>query len=97
MNNVFKLITAAGLVALSGTLAQAQPYYLAGNFEGWCNNCTVMTDNGATGIGGSEQWSYQITGQTPNSWDTGGMKVTDGTWNNTWPGGNSMNKRTPSS
>jgi len=88
MNNVFKLIAAAGLVAFSGAVAEAQPYYLAGNFEGWCNNCTEMTDNGATGIGGSEQWAYQITGQTPDSWDTGGMKVTDGTWSNTWPGGN---------
>jgi len=88
MNNLLKLFAAASLVALSGAVAQAQPYYLAGNFEGWCNNCTEMTDGGAVGVGGTEQYSYQITGQTANSLDTGGMKVTDGTWNNTWPGVN---------
>ena len=51
-----------------------------------------MTDNGPAGINGSEQYSYQITGQTPNSFDSGssgnGIKVTDGTWDNVWPGAN---------
>jgi len=82
------MLAVAGLVAASVTIVQAQSYYLAGNFEGWCNNCTQMTSNGPVGIGGNLQYSYQITGQTPNSWDTGGMKVTDGSWANTWPGNN---------
>jgi len=88
-----KTIAATGLVVASVSLSQAQPYYLAGHFEGWCNNCSVMTDNGlvgTNGIQGSHQYEYDITGQTPNSYDNNGqgMKVTDGTWNNTWPGNN---------
>ena len=85
---------ALGLALASAAVAQAQPYYLAGAFQGWCNNCSLMTDNGlvgTNGLYGSHQWSYNITGQTPGSYDTSGMKVTDGTWNNTWPGSNFKN------
>ena len=88
MKNRFKFIAAAALLATSLGASQAQSYYLAGNFEGWCNDCNQMTDNGPVGPGGSMQYSYLITGQTPSSVDTSGMKVTDGTWNNTWPGQN---------
>jgi len=85
------ILAAAGVALLAAFNSQAQPYYLAGNFQGWCNNCSVMIDNGPVGTNGaqgSHQWEYDITGKTPNSIDTGGMKVTDGTWNSTWPGQN---------
>jgi len=93
MKPIFKTLAVAGALAASVCVATAQPYYLAGRFEGWCNNCTVMTDNGlvgTNGIQGSHQYEYDISGQTPNSYDNNnnGMKVTDGTWNNTWPGNN---------
>lgn len=83
----------AGLVACSVSICQAQPYYLAGNYNGWSNNGNLMTDDGAVGINGIEKWEYDVTGQTPNSYPGGGtsnngFKVTDGTWNNTWPGSN---------
>jgi hypothetical protein len=91
MKNKLTMLAAAGLVTAFVSIAQAQTYYLAGNFQGWCNNCSVMTDNGlvgTNGVQGSHQWEYDITGQTPGSLDTGGMKVTDGTWDNNWPGAN---------
>ena len=85
----------AGLIgAATVSVSQAQPYYLAGAFQGWCNNCSVMTDNGlvgTNGLYGSHQWQFDITGQTASSYDTRGMKVTDGTWNNTWPGSDFKN------
>ena len=90
--NLFKIFAAAGLVAASVSNSQAQPYYVVGNYNGWTNPSTnAMTDNGL--VNGNEQYSYQITGQTPDSYPGGGggnngLKVTDGTWNNTWPGNN---------
>ncbi len=81
------------MVAASVSVSKAQPYsyYVVGDFNGWVNpNATAMTDNGPIGINGSEQYSYQITGQTPSSMPPNGIKVTDGTWANTWPNGNNM-------
>ncbi|MDR3456953.1 MAG: hypothetical protein P4N60_05870 [Verrucomicrobiae bacterium] len=93
MKKIFTTIAAVCALAAGVSVSQAQPYYLAGHFQGWCNNCTVMTDNGlvgTNGLYGAHQWEYDITGQTPNSYDNSGngMKVTDGTWANTWPGDN---------
>ncbi len=53
-----------------------------------------MTDNGP--VNGNEQYSYQVTGQTANSYpggsggspSTDGFKVTVGSWATTWPGNN---------
>ena len=50
-----------------------------------------MTDNGlvgTNGVQGAHQYEYDITGQSANTYDTGGMKVTDGTWNISWPNQN---------
>ena len=91
--NLFKNIRSGLLVAASVSNSQAQPYYVVGNYNGWTNASTnAMTDNRL--VNGNEQYSYRITGQTPDSYPGGGrgnngLKVTDGTWNNTWPG-NSM-------
>ena len=72
---------AATLTALAPT-SQAQPYYVAGDYNGWANpSATAMTS-------GPSQYDYTITGQTAGNF--GGLKVTDGTWNNTWPGNNLM-------
>jgi hypothetical protein len=90
--NLFKIFAAAGLVAASVSVSKAQPYYVAGNYNGWSNpSATAMTDNGV--VNGNHQYSYQITGQTPDSYPGGGggnngLKVTDGTWVNTWPANN---------
>ena len=91
MKQLFKIFAAVGLVAASVSLSQAQSYYVVGNYNGWNNpSATPMTDLGATGINGSEKYSYQITGQTPNTHPADGIKVTDGTWNNNAPNGNNM-------
>jgi len=92
MKNKLTMLAVAGLVAASVSVSKAQPYYVVGNYDGWSNpSATAMTDNGL--VNGNEQYSYQITGQTPNSYPGGGgggngLKVTDGTWSNTWPPNN---------
>jgi hypothetical protein len=87
MKQELAIFALAGMVAMSVSFSQAQPYYLVGNYDGWANPSPApMTDNGL--VNGNEQYSYQVTGQTPNSYPADGFKVTDGTWNNTWPGSN---------
>lgn len=87
-----KLFAIAGLITAFASISRAQPYYVVGNYNNWTNpSATAMTDNGL--VNGNEQYSYQITGQTPNSYPGGGgggngLKVTDGTWDHTWPGSN---------
>jgi hypothetical protein len=78
--NPFKIFAAAGLAAAFVSVSQAQPYYAVGDYNGWSNpSATAMT-------GGPVEYSYTITGQTPGGY--GQVKVTDGTWANTWPGNN---------
>ena len=77
----FKLALLLAATAFTLQL-HAQPYYLAGEFQSpqWVNNANQMT------AGPSGRYDYTITGQTPGAYAQ--MKVTDGTWNNTWPGNN---------
>ncbi|HVU28309.1 MAG TPA: hypothetical protein VHG71_11315 [Verrucomicrobiae bacterium] len=82
-----KLLAVAGIVVLSAFISRAQPYYVVGDYNSWANpSDTAMTDNGP--VNGVEQYSYQVTNQTPNAYPPQGFKVTDGTWNNAWPGNN---------
>ena len=75
-----KLLLAFVTVGALALPAQAQPYYVSGDFEGWTGAGPIMTDMGG-GI-----WSVDLTG-------VGGFheyKITDGSWANNWPGsGNS--------
>jgi len=75
-----KIFAIVGLTVASVSVSQAQ-WYLAGDFQGWCNNCTPMVAGPNAG-----EFSYTITGGTPGAY--GLCKVTDGTWNNTWPSAN---------
>jgi hypothetical protein len=80
MKHQLKILAAAGLLAASVSLSHAQPYYVVGDYNSWANpSATAMT-------GGPVQYDYTITGQTPGAY--GNVKVTDGTWANTWPGNN---------
>jgi hypothetical protein len=60
----------------------AQPYYLAGEFQSpqWVNNANQMT------AGPNGRYDYTITGQTAGAYAQ--VKVTDGTWDHTWPANN---------
>ena len=73
-------MVAAGLLAAASSISRAQDYYLAGDFNAWCNNCNLMTSNAPS------DYSYTITGQTADGY--GQLKVTDGSWDNTWPSAN---------
>ena len=81
MKSSFKSFAFLGAIALSAFIAHAQPYYLAGDFQGttWDPGTNQMT-------GGPVEYDYTVTNQTPNA--LAGFKVTDGTWNHSWPGNN---------
>ncbi len=66
----------------------AQTYYLAGDFQGWSNNTTPMYDDGTNGdlLAGDGIFSREFSIATA---DYHAWKVTDGTWNTTWPAANS--------
>ena len=77
-----KLFAVTGLVAASVFVSQAQPYYLAGDWQTpltWQANSNVMTAGPNAG-----EWSYTVTGGTAGAY--GQCQVTDGTWANYWPG-----------
>jgi len=78
--NLFKIFAAAGLVAASVSVSQAQ-WYLTGDFNTWNASANPMTAGPNAG-----EYSYTITGQTAGTYAS--VKVTDGTFNNTWPGNN---------
>ena len=67
------IFIASALVASLPLLAQnSYPLYLAGDFNGWSANGTLMTDMGG-GI-----WSATLSGLTPGSESQ--FQVTDGSW-----------------
>jgi len=76
MKSIITSLAVAFAVTVSAT---AQSYYLAGDFNGWVNNANPMTASG-------DHFDYTVTGQTPGA--LGNVKVTDGTWDHTWPGNN---------
>ncbi len=75
------LLLPAIAAAMFATAAQAQTpsYYLAGDYNSWNNNTNPMA-------GGPTLFNYIVTNGTPGAYES--VKVTDGTWNNTWPAGN---------
>ena len=76
-----KILGIAGALGVLAFSSQAQPYYLAGDFQGanWDPGANQMTAVG-------DHYDYTITGQTAGAY--AGCQVTDGTWNNKWPGNN---------
>jgi len=79
------IIAAVGCLAAAVITAQAQPYYIAGDFQGtWSPNANPMT-------GGPVHYDYTITGQTAGNYAN--VRITDGTWSNQWPGGGAMTVR----
>jgi hypothetical protein len=70
-------LSGSATVTVSGSPAP-QPYFLAGDINGWNAQGNQMN-------GGPTIYSNVVTG-TPGAYEQ--LKVTDGTWNNTWPGSN---------
>lgn len=84
--NLTKLTCAhllTSVLALLGatTIAQAQPYYIAGDFiNAWGG------PQGSLMYGGPTIYTNVVTGGVAGNYEQ--LKVTDGTWNNAWPGSN---------
>lgn len=78
MKSLIKLLVFVGGIVAALT-AQAQPYYLAGDFNGWNNNLTTMS-------GGPTVYSYTTSGHTAGNWQ--GLKVLaiGGQWSPCYPG-----------
>jgi len=81
---MMKKFATIGFIAASLSVSLAQPYYLAGD---WQTPATWQpAANQMTAGPGAGEYSYTITGGTAGSYAN--CKVTDGTWNNTWPSQN---------
>ncbi len=79
MKSLMPLSLVAALTAIAVFTSPAQSYYLAGDFNSWNAGADPMA-------GGPVQYDFTITNQTPGGY--GQIKVTDGTWNNSWPANN---------
>ena len=81
MKPVAIILAVIGWAAVAAN-SQAQ-YCLAGAFNAWNASANPMTAGPNTG-----EYTYTITGGTPGAYDQ--CKVTDGTWNNSWPGSQNL-------
>jgi hypothetical protein len=84
MKKLFKMLAAAGLVAASVSVSQAQPYYLTGDFNVWNNSGNSLYEL----AGGPNTYTYVITGGTPGSYENLKVIPTAGQWSPTYPGNN---------
>ena len=77
-----KILATIALAAIA--LPLMADYYVAGDFQGWNAGGNVMTQTAP----GSGVWVETFTGLGASARHE--FKITDGTWNNAWPGsGNS--------
>ena len=75
-----QILSVAALAGLFTLNTQAQPYYVAGDYNSWANpSATAMS-------GGPTEYTFVITGGTAGNDEQ--LKVTDGTWSTTFPGNN---------
>jgi hypothetical protein len=74
------LLAVSGWIVVAAT-SQAQTYCVAGVYNSWNASANPMTAGPHAG-----EYTYTITGGTPGAYDQ--AKVTDGTWNNSWPNNN---------
>jgi|GEM_PF-3071047 len=75
-------------VLFSISSISAQPYYVAGDFQGWSNNTNMMYDDATHGdiVSGDGIYSLEFSVATSGFH---GWKVTNGTWDTTWPSADS--------
>jgi hypothetical protein len=77
MKHSFKTFVVAGLLVAAVSGSQAQSFFLAGDFiNGWSG------PNGSAMYGGPVIYTNVVSGGTPGTYEQ--LKVTDGTWNNSW-------------
>jgi hypothetical protein len=82
MRKALFALTVLTLAATPALAAIATPH-LAGSLQGWNPSANPMVETAP----GSGIWTATFTGLTPGNREE--FKVTDGTWDNTYPGANS--------
>jgi hypothetical protein len=80
MKNKLAMLAAALVVAASVSVAKAQPYAIAGDFNGWNNT-------GPLG-GGPTIYTNIMTGGTPGTFEGCKIIAVPGSWATAYPGGN---------
>lgn len=78
-----KIFAIVGLTVAFVSVSQAQPYYVAGAFNGWNSTANQMTAGPNAG-----EYSYTITGGTAGAYDQ--CKVTTAGFASAWPNNNLM-------
>jgi hypothetical protein len=85
MQNMIKILGVAGLAVatLSAvSVSKAQPYAIAGDFNGWNNNGTISPGGGPTA------YTNIMTGGTPGNFEGVKFIGSPGNWSPTYPSGN---------
>src|SRR5271157_127698 len=80
---LIKLMAVTGMVTAFVSVSQAQPYYVAGDFNSWNSTALQMTAGPNAG-----EYTAQITGGTPLAYAT--FKVTTAGFASDWPSGNML-------
>lgn len=86
MKKTCLILTVAALIAGSATQLQAQPYAIAGDFNGWNNSDTASL------IGGPDIFTNTATGGTPGNYEAFKIIAVPGSWTTTYPGNNCVLK-----
>ena len=74
------MLAVAGLVAVSVSVSKAQPYAIAGDFNGWNNTAALG--------GGPTIYTNIMTGGTAGNWEGFKIIAVPGSWSPTYPGNN---------
>ncbi|HZI31227.1 MAG TPA: hypothetical protein VFF11_02730, partial [Candidatus Binatia bacterium] len=84
-----KAFCIAGALAALAFSSQAQPYYIAGDFNGWMNDGVFDSTNSLYQLtGGPTVYTYVITNGTPGSSEQAKIIKTGGDWGTTYPPNN---------
>lgn len=85
-----KLLGLTGAISALAALAQAQPYYIAGDVvNNWQNDATFDSTNSAYQLtGGPTVYSYTVTNGTAGNYEQLKIIPTAGSWNTVYPANN---------
>jgi len=81
MKHPFKKFAVIGFIVAAVSVSQAQPYFVAGDFINFWSG-----PQGSQMSGGPVIYTNVVIGGTSGQYEQ--LKVTDGSWNNTWPPSN---------
>jgi hypothetical protein len=82
MKKLILMLTLAGLSTASVSVVRAQPFAIAGDFNGWNNTYALA--------GGPDVYTNVMTGGTPGNFEGFKIIAVPGSWTTTYPGNNCM-------